>query len=521
MRLAQRPGQTRPVRGGAAARYRIACLALWLGLCALPASLAAENRPPVYWDPLAGTVERMDGFLQRYEVDGVTRDYRSLNNAPEEIRLSVVPQLLGYSELYRLFGKPEHFDDVTSRAEFLLDHFGEITSGTAFDGMLGYALLIAYELTGNHDYLFHAMQILDLCLDLGGSANTLNWGLMCGMCLAQHYSQTGEPNVYEKTRQIIDTLLPLQNPDGSFPHFCPGSTDIHYTAWMAMELILIRELLSYELIDALLVGNHRFLAGRIDANGESIYEEECPNPTPEECWLYYYGQQSGCPQDYDTRGWNNELGYHALVFDVFDDSTYEDVLGFLVAQEDGGAYPDKWGYMPDPEDPIYIWASATRSVIRTSVIFWALAYTLRQRHAGAPIGLADAAVGPVDPPWTAVTVDSASAQADTAMITAGSVAASAPLAAPAAGVVRASPNPFSRSTTIAFEIAEPSPVFLRIYDARGRLVRELERSQLAAGRHQQHWDGRTDQGSAAASGVYFYRLELPGYSTTGKLVRMH
>jgi len=68
------------------------------------------------------------------------------------------------------------------------------------------------------------------------------------------------------------------------------------------------------------------------------------------------------------------------------------------------------------------------------------------------------------------------------------------------------PNPFNPVTRIAYSIPKPSRVMLAIYDVRGRLVRELVNDDLPANDYVAVWDGRTESGSRAASGVYFYRL---------------
>lgn len=82
------------------------------------------------------------------------------------------------------------------------------------------------------------------------------------------------------------------------------------------------------------------------------------------------------------------------------------------------------------------------------------------------------------------------------------------------------PNPFNPSTTIAFTIpAGPASEHrLDVYDARGRLVRQLGRGPLAAGRHEATWDGRDDAGAAVGAGVYLYRLEHGDRRLTGKMV---
>ena len=73
--------------------------------------------------------------------------------------------------------------------------------------------------------------------------------------------------------------------------------------------------------------------------------------------------------------------------------------------------------------------------------------------------------------------------------------------------VRAFPNPAPGPTTVAFALARPSNVTLRVFDVRGRLVRELPVGPLAAGDHRLHWDGRDDTGTRVANGVYFVRVE--------------
>src|SRR5262245_66628338 len=90
-------------------------LAFALTLAVAPAAVAAP-RPPQ--DPLAGMIHRVDAFLHRAEAEGVTRDPRSFGNASEEIRLSVVSQLLAYCELYRAFPSAAHYQDIVARADF-------------------------------------------------------------------------------------------------------------------------------------------------------------------------------------------------------------------------------------------------------------------------------------------------------------------------------------------------------------------------------------------------------------------
>ncbi|MGH7456984.1 MAG: FlgD immunoglobulin-like domain containing protein, partial [bacterium] len=70
------------------------------------------------------------------------------------------------------------------------------------------------------------------------------------------------------------------------------------------------------------------------------------------------------------------------------------------------------------------------------------------------------------------------------------------------------PNPFNPETTIRFHLLERQQVRLVIYDLAGQRVRTLVDGELAAGEHIISWDGRDQQGRSAASGVYFYELQV-------------
>ncbi|HEU5310249.1 MAG TPA: FlgD immunoglobulin-like domain containing protein, partial [Candidatus Eisenbacteria bacterium] len=82
---------------------------------------------------------------------------------------------------------------------------------------------------------------------------------------------------------------------------------------------------------------------------------------------------------------------------------------------------------------------------------------------------------------------------------------------------RNSPNPFNPSTTIAFAVDHPGRVTLRIYDARGSVVKTLVNDRLNTGAYRSRWDGTSDHGSRLASGVYVYRLQLDGRTLSRKM----
>lgn len=79
------------------------------------------------------------------------------------------------------------------------------------------------------------------------------------------------------------------------------------------------------------------------------------------------------------------------------------------------------------------------------------------------------------------------------------------------------PNPFNPSTWVTFEVARAEPMKLVIYNALGQRVRTLVDAALEPGIHRVVWDGRDDLRREAASGVYFVKMEAPGYEKTAKI----
>jgi hypothetical protein len=82
------------------------------------------------------------------------------------------------------------------------------------------------------------------------------------------------------------------------------------------------------------------------------------------------------------------------------------------------------------------------------------------------------------------------------------------------------PNPANPSVTIAFSLASKGSVRLRVYDVGGRLVRTLVDESLEpnAEPYEVVWDGRDEAGRAVVSGVFFYQLDAPGYTSAKKLI---
>ncbi len=81
------------------------------------------------------------------------------------------------------------------------------------------------------------------------------------------------------------------------------------------------------------------------------------------------------------------------------------------------------------------------------------------------------------------------------------------------------PNPFNPSTVqIAFSTPRAGTVHLRIYDVRGRLVRDLVNRDFEAGARSVTWDGRDDSGRAAwPAGPICTNCGLDGFRQVRKM----
>ncbi len=80
------------------------------------------------------------------------------------------------------------------------------------------------------------------------------------------------------------------------------------------------------------------------------------------------------------------------------------------------------------------------------------------------------------------------------------------------------PNPFNPATHIAFTLAKDSRVSLFIYDASGRLVKEIVNSSLNRGYYDYIWNGDDHDGAAVPSGVYLYALKTDDHEELRRMV---
>ncbi len=84
------------------------------------------------------------------------------------------------------------------------------------------------------------------------------------------------------------------------------------------------------------------------------------------------------------------------------------------------------------------------------------------------------------------------------------------------------PNPFNPDVWIPYELGEDALVSVEIYNISGQLVRTLhvgmkKRGQYITKDKAVYWDGRTQLGERATSGVYFYVLKAGDYVSMRKM----
>jgi hypothetical protein len=81
-----------------------------------------------------------------------------------------------------------------------------------------------------------------------------------------------------------------------------------------------------------------------------------------------------------------------------------------------------------------------------------------------------------------------------------------------------SPNPFSVSTVIGFDLPHATSVSIRVYDTEGRAVTTLTEGLWPSGRHSASWDGADEAGKRVSPGIYFVHMKSGEYKATSKLL---
>jgi hypothetical protein len=87
--------------------------------------------------------------------------------------------------------------------------------------------------------------------------------------------------------------------------------------------------------------------------------------------------------------------------------------------------------------------------------------------------------------------------------------------------LEALPNPFRPSVRILYTLPAEQAAQLAVLDPAGRRIRTLAGGVQDSGRHEVTWDGSTDDGHRAPTGIYYAILSTAGGNSVTRLVRLN
>ncbi|MCK9583491.1 MAG: fibronectin type III domain-containing protein [Candidatus Cloacimonetes bacterium] len=86
--------------------------------------------------------------------------------------------------------------------------------------------------------------------------------------------------------------------------------------------------------------------------------------------------------------------------------------------------------------------------------------------------------------------------------------------------IKAYPNPFNPTVTIAFDTPVAMDCSVDIYNIRGQKVNTIHKGSLDSGNHKLLWHGTDLHGRSVASGIYFARIKTPNSTKSIKMLLM-
>ncbi len=85
--------------------------------------------------------------------------------------------------------------------------------------------------------------------------------------------------------------------------------------------------------------------------------------------------------------------------------------------------------------------------------------------------------------------------------------------------LQVSPNPFSISTTIIYQLPEKNKVRITILDLAGKELMTFGNDMHISGNHSFIWDGITGDGKSLSAGIYFVSISTLNFNITKKLIK--
>ena len=80
------------------------------------------------------------------------------------------------------------------------------------------------------------------------------------------------------------------------------------------------------------------------------------------------------------------------------------------------------------------------------------------------------------------------------------------------------PNPFNPDTTIKYNLKNTGHVTIEVFNIKGQKVKTLVNRTDSSGDHEVIWHGVSDNGTAVASGIYFYKMKTDSSSAVRKML---
>jgi flagellar hook assembly protein FlgD len=91
------------------------------------------------------------------------------------------------------------------------------------------------------------------------------------------------------------------------------------------------------------------------------------------------------------------------------------------------------------------------------------------------------------------------------------------MAAETASIEQNSPNPFTNSTQIRFELKQAENVQLNVFDLNGKNIYQYAQ-HFNAGKHALFWDGFDRENKKLPKGIYIYKITGESFEDTKRLM---
>jgi len=82
------------------------------------------------------------------------------------------------------------------------------------------------------------------------------------------------------------------------------------------------------------------------------------------------------------------------------------------------------------------------------------------------------------------------------------------------------PNPFNPETSVQYELAKASMVYIKVYNTMGQEIKTIVQEMQNPGRHTVVWDGTNNWGAKASSGIYLLQMKAGDFTKVRKMTML-